>query len=187
MLRQVGAKLCRTPALQDQVWWPLHYSLSEDRQLCFSSSLRCLMSLLCAGRRRTLRRCALNLHTPRASGRTEQASDVPGERRRVWRWMSSLQRSEVRVWIMSSESSQKHDLNFKTCFMIFTQKNGIKTWHNVKMLHKNDHYLLIFHTSFWTVRISSAHQAKIFHNITAFAVFIYSKSSNIEKYFYYLK
>ncbi len=23
VLRQVGAKLCRTPALQDQVWWPL--------------------------------------------------------------------------------------------------------------------------------------------------------------------
>ncbi len=27
MLRQVGAKLCRTPALQDQVWWPLAYTI----------------------------------------------------------------------------------------------------------------------------------------------------------------
>ncbi len=26
MLRQVGAKLCRTPALRDRTWWPLLYS-----------------------------------------------------------------------------------------------------------------------------------------------------------------
>ncbi len=27
VLRQVGAKLCRTPALQDRVWWPLVYRI----------------------------------------------------------------------------------------------------------------------------------------------------------------
>ncbi len=37
VLRQVGAKLCRTPALQDQVWTSLVYVIKKGSGLCLQS------------------------------------------------------------------------------------------------------------------------------------------------------